>query len=114
MQIVQFVVDLHLVYFGSESNVFDVAIHLMRLPPQPIPISLPPIGLNFRYSAAAMEQSRPLSLVARYSRAIFCFLSSSISIRTRSQPAERSQLRTDAQVSRDFIFYRYLIYTTIV
>ena len=31
MQIVQFVVDLHLVYFGSESNVFDVAIHLMAI-----------------------------------------------------------------------------------
>ena len=33
MQIVQFVVDLHLVYFGSESNLFDVAIHLMRVFP---------------------------------------------------------------------------------
>jgi len=97
MQIVQFVVDLHLVYFGSESNVFDVAIHLMRSPIQPIPISQPPTGLNFRYSAAATEQSQPLSLVARYSQAIFCSLSSSILIRTRSQLAERSQLRTDTQ-----------------
>jgi hypothetical protein len=33
MQIVQFVVDLHLVYFGSESTVFNVAIHPTRLPP---------------------------------------------------------------------------------
>lgn len=98
MQIVQFVVDLHLVYFGSESNIFDLAIDLMRLPPQPIPISRLPIGLTFRYSAAAMEQSRPLSLVARYSRAIFCSLSSSILIRTRSQLVERSQLRTDTQM----------------
>jgi hypothetical protein len=57
MQIVQFVVDLHLVYFGSESNVFDVVIHLMRSPSQPILISRPPIGLNFRYWAAAMDQT---------------------------------------------------------
>ena len=99
MQIVQFVVDLHLVYFGSESNILNnVAIHLMQLPTQPIPISRLPIGLNFRYSAAAMEQSRLLSLVARYSRAIFCSLSSFISIRTRRQLAERSQLRTDTQM----------------
>jgi hypothetical protein len=98
MQIVQFVVDLHLVYFGSESNVFDVAIHLMRLFPQPITISRPPIGLIFRHLAAAMEQSRLLSLVAHYSRAIFCSLSSSILIRTRSQLAERNQLRTDTQM----------------
>ena len=27
MQIVQFIVDLHLVYFGSKSNAFDVASH---------------------------------------------------------------------------------------
>jgi fatty acid elongase 3 len=31
MQIIQFIVDLHLVYFGSESNVFDVALHLNAL-----------------------------------------------------------------------------------
>jgi hypothetical protein len=68
------------------------------LPPQPIPISRSPIGLNFRYWAAAMDQSQPLSLAARYSRAIFCSLLSSILIRTRSQLAERSQLRTDTQM----------------
>src|SRR5229473_2706047 len=97
MQIVQFIVDLHIVYFGSESNVFDVAIPLRRLPHQPIPISPAPTGLNFHHSAAAMEQNPPLSLVARYSQAIFCSLSSSILTRTRSPLAERSLLRTDTQ-----------------
>jgi len=50
-----------------------------------------------------MDLSRLLSLVARYYPAIFCSLSSSISIRTRSQLAERSQLLTDTQMAmREF------------
>jgi hypothetical protein len=98
MQIVQFIVDLHLVYFGSESNVSDVAIHLILSSSQPIATLPPPIGLNFRHLATAMERSRPQSLAASYSRAIFCSLSSSILIRTRSRLAERSQLRMDTQM----------------
>lgn len=98
MQIVQFIVDLHLVYFGSKSNVFDLAIDLTHSSSQPILTLRAPIGLNFRHSAIAMERSRPLSLVARYSPATFCSLSNSILRRTRSRLVERNQLRTDTQM----------------
>lgn len=99
MQIVQFIVDLHLVYFGSELNVFDVSTHLMiPISSQPIPTLPVHIGLSSRHLVAAMERSPLLSLVARYSRAIFCSSSSSTLIHTRSRLATRSQLRMDRQL----------------
>ncbi len=99
MQIVQFVVDLHLVYFGSELNIQLMKLTLKHRRFGQHIRTLPALtGPSFRRLALAMGLRLLLCLAVRYCQAISCYSSSSTLIRIKSRLGARNQLRMDMRL----------------